>query len=128
MTVRLLVGEVVSGIGDLSRWMRKYADIYRDATGMDLVPGSLNVELDREFRLPDTPRIHLDAEQVGVDVSLVPCHVEGIPAFILRTDRNDAGIGDHPRQIIEVVADVVLRDELRLEDGDRVEVVVPRDL
>ena len=47
-----------------------------------------------------------------------------MPAFIARTDRNEAGTGSHPRDTIEVVADVRLRDRLGLADGGVVEVVV----
>lgn len=120
-----LVGKVDSGAGDLAQWMRKYRQAYRDATGVELVPGSLNVVLDRPYRLPEDGTVRLDPDQAGVGVTLVPCYIEGRRAFLFRTDRNEAGVGRHPRHIIEIVAELHLRDELGLEDGDRVEVVVP---
>lgn len=121
-----LVGRVTSGLGDLSRWMRRHADAYHRATGHELVPGSLNVELHRAWSLPESPRIRLPPEQVGVGMNLVPCTLEGLPAFIARTDRNEAGTGHHPQNLIEIVAPVGLRQTLNLDDGDQVEILVSR--
>jgi CTP-dependent riboflavin kinase len=47
-----LRGRVTTGIGDLARWMRTYADVYERRTGVALFPGSLNVTLDHEYHLP----------------------------------------------------------------------------
>jgi riboflavin kinase len=44
------------------------------------------------------------------------------PAFLLRTDQNETGTGRHPRNIIEIAADVQLRDAYQLKDGDWVEI------
>jgi CTP-dependent riboflavin kinase len=41
--VRTLQGRVASGMGDLSRWMIEYADLYEQCTGVRLYPGSLNM-------------------------------------------------------------------------------------
>lgn len=71
MTV--LVGRVTTGVGDLALWMRRYRDAYREATGIGLVPGSLNVQLEREYPLPDADGIRLTADAVGREVRLVPC-------------------------------------------------------
>ena len=46
-------------------------------------------------------------------------------AFLLRTDQNEKGMGHHPRNIIEIAADVRLRDYYQLEDGDWVEIELP---
>ncbi|MDT5200063.1 MAG: hypothetical protein QOH34_1585 [Mycobacterium sp.] len=48
-----------------------------------------------------------------------------VHGFILRTDKNDTGEGDHPATVIEVAASVRLRDALDLEDGSEFEVTVP---
>jgi CTP-dependent riboflavin kinase len=57
-------------------------------------------------------------------MSIVPCTINGLNAFILRTDKNDRGEGDHSPNIVEVAAAVRLRDALGLDDGDEVEIVV----
>jgi len=105
--------------------MTVHADAYEVATGQRLIPGSLNVTLPREWSLPDDVPIRLEADRVGVGMSLVACRSAGVEAFIARTDRNDAGTGAHSRHVIEVVSSVHLRSELRLDDGDEVTISIP---
>ena len=99
---------------------------YEQKTGMRLYPGTLNVELPVEYRLP-AKVIRLEAGEYGgrVSVSIVPCRIFNRPAFLLRTDQNEAGTGHHSRKIIEIATDVRLRDCYQLQDGDWVEIEFP---
>jgi riboflavin kinase len=105
--------------------MAQYADLYERVTGVRLFPGSLNVVLSHEYRLPPH-RLRLEPGDYGgrVGMNLVPCTIDDQPAFILRTDQNEAGTGHHSRLIVEVAAAVRLRDALDLADGDEVEIVI----
>lgn len=103
--------------------MRRYAAAYERVTGMTLCPGSLNVVLDEQWELP-RERVRLEAPEVGVGVSLVRCTFLDRPAFIFRTDADDAK-GPEQRAIIEILSDVHLRDTYGLEDGDSVEIRIP---
>ena len=125
MTRRTLRGRVRSGRGDFGIWLARLKDHYRSKTGMLLFPGTLNVELPEPFSLPPD-RIRLEAEEYGgrVSVNIVPCRVRGLPAFILRTDNNEAGTGHHPRTIVEVATNANLRETFGLKDGDLVEIEV----
>jgi riboflavin kinase, archaea type len=118
----ILRGKVVSGTGNFSYWIEKLHHHYFRQTGMKLFPGTLNVQLDEPYALPN-PIIRLEGEEYGgsVSVNIVPCSILGKSAFILRTDANEEGRGHHPRTIIEVATDVKLRDHFHLEDGDIVE-------
>jgi CTP-dependent riboflavin kinase len=120
-----LRGTVTGGRGDLAHWMVEYADQYERVNGVRLFPGSLNVVMASEYRLPDE-RLRLDPADYGgrVGMNLVPCRIADIAGFIVPTDQNEAGTGDHGRQVIEVVAAVNLRETLGLVDGDEVEIVV----
>ncbi len=120
-----LVGHVESGIGDFSQWIVKLHDHYRRKTGLDLFPGTLNVRLGRPYRLPPDP-IRLEADEYGgrVSVNLVPCRIFNRAAFILRTDANERGDGDHPREVVEIATDMKLRDAFGLKDGDEVTIAV----
>ena len=126
MPVSVLRGTVTTGIGDLARWMTLYADRYEQCTGVRLYPGSLNLALDHEYRMPAEPPMRLPPDALGgrVGMSIVPCTIMGHPAFVLRTDQNEAGLGDHGRSVIEVAAGVRLRDLLGLSDGDTVVVEI----
>jgi CTP-dependent riboflavin kinase len=119
-------GVVVSGEGDLSRWMDRYRSEYEEATGVSLFPGSLNVVLDEPWPLP--PRtITISADRVGRLVHLVPASIEGHDCFIFRTD-NAERAGPDDRRVLEVLAAVRLRDALGVDDGDSVEVKVDDEL
>jgi riboflavin kinase len=121
----VLKGIVSSGRGDFAKWMQLLHEHYRRKTDTELFPGTLNVQLPEPYRLP-AQRIRLEASEYGgtVSVNMVPCRVFGRRAFILRTDANDAGTGDHPLTVIEIATDVKLRDEYGLADGDTIEVEV----
>ncbi len=121
----ILTGKLISGIGDFSFWIDKLQDYYFKKTGMKLYPGTLNVQLEKPYSLPKRV-IRLEKEEYGgtVSVNMVPCRIFGIKAFILRTDKNEAGLGRYPKTIIEVASDIKLRDKYNLKDGDLVEVEV----
>lgn len=102
--------------------MRQHVKQYEAATGMTLYPGSLNVHLPEPWLLPDFT-LTLPATSVGRLVHLVQCSVSGLPCFIFRTD-NAEQAGPAEKRIVEVLAEVRLRDALGLADGDLVEIVV----
>jgi riboflavin kinase len=118
-----LRGQVRSGVGNFGQWIERLGTLYEQKTGMRLFPGTLNLELPSDYSLPPNV-IRLEAHEYGgrVSVSIVPCRVFERPAFLLRTDQNEAGTGHHPRNIIEIATDVRLRDAYELKDGDWVEV------
>jgi CTP-dependent riboflavin kinase len=118
----VLIGRVATGSGDLKRWMTLYAEAYEAAAGVALYPGSLNVVLEQPWALP-LERVTVGAEAVGRLIHLVPCSVGPRRCFIFRTDMAERAGGQEHR-VVEIVADVRLRDELGVDDGDTVEVVL----
>ena len=125
MPETMLKGKVVSGIGNFSYWIEKLQNHYYVKTGMKLFPGTLNIQLERPYALPkNVIRLEKNEYSGTVSVNLVPCTIFGRRAFILRTDANEAGLGDHSRNIIEIATDFKLRDRYSLKDGDIVEVLV----
>ena len=119
----VLRGRVAGGIGNLARWMIQYADLYERKTGVRLYPGSLNVTLDHPWIVGDAA-IRLEPPEYGVSMSIIPCEINGVGAFIVRTDKNNAGLGDHPPNVVEIVAPTHLRTTLGVSDGDEVEVLI----
>lgn len=118
-----LHGHVTTGIGSLSGWMSTYAAVYAAAVGADLVSGSLNIALDTPWvmRLPE---IRLTAAEIGVDAGLVAARVDGVACWVMRTDKNNRGEGDHVLDVVELIAAVHLRSALDVGDGDPVVVEV----
>jgi riboflavin kinase len=121
--MRTLKGKVVTGVGNFSFWIEKLQDHYRHKTGLQLFPGTLNIQLDEPFDLPQE-RARLEAPEYGgtVSVNIVPCTILGRRAVILRTDKADSEL--QSRVMIEVACEVKLRDQHQLRDGDVVEVAV----
>jgi riboflavin kinase len=124
----ILRGTVVSGMGNFSYWIEKLHSYYLAKTGMHLFPGTLNVQLPEPYTLP-SKALRLEGAEYGgmVSVNIVPCRINGRPAFLLRTDANEQGRGHHPRTIIEIATDVKLRDHFHLTDGSAVEIELPDD-
>ena len=110
-------------MGHFSFWLEKLESYYTQKTGMRLFPGTLNLRLDQPYSLP-ADVIRLEKEEYGgtVSVSMVRCRIFDRPAFLLRTDANEAGRGHHPKNVIEIATDIKLRDLYHLRDGDEVEV------
>ncbi|MBP3963162.1 DUF120 domain-containing protein [Paenibacillus lignilyticus] len=123
--MKTLIGKVVPGLGNFAYWIEKLSAYYESKTGMILFPGTLNIELDEPYDLPTNVMRLEKAEYNGtVSVSIQECSIFGRKAFILRTDGNAAGTGDHPRTIIEIATDVKLREHYSLSDDDVVEVKI----
>ena len=123
--MQILSGIVVSGKGDFSQWIEKLHNYYYQKTGLNFFPGTLNVKLNQHYLIPENS-LCLHANEYGgtVSIYLVPCQIFDLPAYILRTDRNEQGIGDHPLNIVEVACEVKLRDLHNLKDGDKVEIKI----
>jgi riboflavin kinase, archaea type len=121
--MQFLSGIVVIGKGDFSQWITKLHDYYYQKTGLNFFPGTLNIKLNQPYRIPENS-LCLNAIEYGgrVSIYLVPCQILGHDAYILRTDRNEQGIGDHPLNIVEIACEVKLRDAHQLQDRDRVEI------
>jgi riboflavin kinase, archaea type len=124
--MKIVKGKVVSGVMSFSYWMKKLENYYTEKTAMKLFPGTLNVELDEPYSLPEE-RIRLEKEEYGgtVSVSIVACRIFERRAFILRTDQAESEPGHQSKSVIEIACDVKLRDQYNLKDGDSVEVEVP---
>jgi riboflavin kinase, archaea type len=122
----LLRGRVASGQGNFSFWIEKLEEHYLRKTGLRLYSGTLNLVLEQDWSVPANC-MRLEAAEYGgrVSVNLVPCHLFGRTAFVLRTDLNESGMGPHPKNLIEIATDVRLRDAYGLRDGDWVEVEIP---
>jgi riboflavin kinase len=48
----ILRGRVVSGMGNFSYWIEKLHEHHTRKTGMQLFPGTLNLQLDEPYSLP----------------------------------------------------------------------------
>jgi CTP-dependent riboflavin kinase len=105
--------------------MTVHSDAYETTVGARLVPGTLNVALEQPWLVPPGIWARLEPPEYAVPLSIVPCQIEGIDAFVIRTDKNNSGVGDHPPTVVEIAATVRLRDALNLRDGDDIGLAFP---
>ena len=121
----ILQGIAESGIGNFGTWIALLQDHYERRSGMLLFPGTLNLRLKQAFELSENCcRSEAEEYDGTVSVNIVPCTIFGRRDVILRTDKNDAGEGRHPREVVEIATDVCLRDQYGLNDGDIVSIEV----
>jgi riboflavin kinase len=119
------IGKVKTGVGDFSKRMETIPgllDLYYKKTGMKFYPGTLNIKLEKDFSLP-TNCLRIEGDDYGgpVSINILPCKIDGIPAFLLRTDNNEKGLNEtHPKSLIEIACNYKLRNRLNLEDNDQV--------
>jgi len=129
LTVRL-VGRVVSGIGEGSFYMslEGYVKQFEEKLGFRPYPGTLNLELRREYMtyrlyLNLLPGIYIHGFSNGKrtygGVKCFRATIRGLTAGVLVIERTH-----HGPEILEVISPYKLRDALGLRDGDEVEVMV----
>lgn len=121
----VLTGKVKSGLGEASYWMKKAESAFEKKIGLTLFCGTLNVELENEYILPENVEI-LHKEEYGgfQEVYIKECEVLGNKAYILRTSKNMTKDGDHPLNILEIISDVNFREKYKLKDGDEIKIIV----
>ncbi|HSM36060.1 MAG TPA: DUF120 domain-containing protein [Longimicrobiales bacterium] len=117
---RVLDGIVSDGKKVAGRVLGRYIDQIRATVRLpSLLPNTLNVNLQFPYRLRPDFTISRHDWAHHEDVSFEACRVGDVPAVIMRTSTNYHG--DH---VLEIMAEVNLREALGVETGDAVEVTV----
>ena len=126
-----LQGTVVSGEGEGSYYLslEGYRKQIREKLGFDPYPGTLNVlltpeSLERRALMYLRKAITISGFEEGGrrfgEVLAYPAQIDSFwPAAIIIPLKTH-----HPPSIVEIIAPVKLRDELKLKDGDRVTIKV----
>ena len=116
-------GHVRDGSGHSKNWPNELLENYRRLSRLELVPGTLNVELEGPFVISATAPQLAASEWGGEhDVFVVPCRINDHAGVIIRTRVNNCGEGPVRQTIVEIASDVRLREKLGLESGDLVTV------
>jgi len=115
---------VEAGTQNASIWLARFNAAYARKLGMPVFPGSLNLRLPHVFDWAN-PRygpalIRFDRSEYGGerDILLLPCRLEtlnGHPAFLWTTTTPRRGAELY---LVEIVADISLRDTFGVKDGD----------
>lgn len=110
------VGKVRSGVGQSSGHMSIMQHKINSRLQCDVLPGSLNLLLDKPVYLKN--QIRISTTHYPYPYYFYPCVVNGIDMFIMRPPMNKS-----PYKF-ELVATFKLRDKFQLVNGDLLEVDV----
>ncbi|WP_457743038.1 DUF120 domain-containing protein [Thermococcus sp.] len=123
----VIIGEVVSGLGEGAYYVKQYAPLIREYLGFEPFPGTLNVRILFPKTVFDAlcnvrpvliPGFTKEGRTFG-DVKAYRVRIDGVEGAIVIPSRTI-----HPPKIAEIIAPVKLREKLKLKDGDRIRVEV----
>jgi len=78
----ILKGTVVSGCGHFTQRMKRYPDVFSEATGEKLFEGTLNVDVGRTVKIREDFRISgANICEPTQDLLFEKCQINGIPAY-----------------------------------------------
>jgi riboflavin kinase len=123
-------GKVFSGVGEGRYYVSLdgYRRQFIEKLGFDPYPGTLNLRIPKEQlyfrrRLDEEDGILIEGfstpDRTFGEVKAFRCKIKGIEGAIVMPKRTH-----YPEDVLEVISPVKLRDVLKLEDGDYVEVEV----
>ena len=101
---------VERGVGDFKKRMTKYSDVFRNATGEVLEPGTINVNVGKEIKIEEHFRIRgVDIGEPRQDLKFEICRINGIWAYRIRPYTSDGG-GGHGDHVLEIACSVKVPD------------------
>lgn len=122
-------GELISGMGEGQYYITRpgYTQQFEERLGFHPYPGTLNILLERKHdivvreMLDNCPYIKVDGftdeERTFGAVKCYLISINGVKGAIISPLRTH-----HPKNIIEIISPVYLREKLNIKDGDEVSV------
>jgi hypothetical protein len=89
-------GYIVPGCGHFGQRMAKYRDVFTEAAGEKLYPGTLNVKINRKIEIQ--PNFRISGAEIGEprqDLLFENCLINGIKAYRIRPLVLETGGGGH---------------------------------
>jgi CTP-dependent riboflavin kinase len=118
-------GRIQGGVGDFQKRMINYPNVFSKATGEKLVPGTLNVKVEKPIHVREHFRIiGAEIDEPEQDLLFEICRVDQIWAYRIRPSNVQTGIGGHGDDVIEITASKRIPDA---NIGEVVEISFFRD-
>ncbi len=121
----ILKGRVVQGCEHFRERMTRYREVFKQATGQEVFPGTLNVSIDREVKIKEEFRIQ--GAMIGEpkqDLLFERCRINGIDAYRIRPWNVETGVGGHGDDTLEIACSQKIPE---VAVGTEVEVELFRD-
>lgn len=101
-----------------------YPNIFKEATGVDLQPGTINVGIDNLMKVKEDFRIKGSLiGEPNQDLIFEECLINGYPAFRIRPYNIITGEGGHGDDTLEISSETFIPD---LVEGSIVEITLFR--
>ena len=125
MGVKLFYGIVTRGIGEGSIFMsmKHYKSEIKKQLGFDAYPGTLNLNINEEQltllkkSIPIRIKAYEENNKTYGGASCYKAEINNIKGAIIIPD-----INKHKKDIIEFIAPVNLKSELKIKDGDKIKI------
>lgn len=96
-------GYIVKGSNHFQRRIIRYRSVFKDRTGEELFPGTLNVKIDRQIKVREDFRIKgTEINEAGQDLIFERCRINGIDGFRIRPLHLKTGLGGHGDDTLEI--------------------------
>ena len=116
-------GQVFSGKGVGTTRVKQNLETYIQASGKNLIPGTLNIRLTEDFEVLKK-HIYIPPEQIKPiekerGITLIHARINGEEVIIMVPDRPI-----YEKNIIEIIAPFNIRQRFCLKNGDEIEVLI----
>ena len=128
----ILKGHVVNGVGDFTKRMTNFSNVFEKANGKRLIPGTLNVKVEKPVPVREDFKIEgAEIGEANQDLLFENCRIkyegERIRAYRIRPHIHtgeDTGKGGHGDDILEIACYEKIPN---IHDGSEVEIELFRD-
>lgn len=117
--MRIVSGKIQNGCGHFTKRMCDYPDVFENATGEKLYPGTLNIHTDD--KVPVHEHFRIIGQQINEpnqDLLFEICRVNGIWAYRIRPLNLENGKGGHGDHVLEIACKIRLRDMDNFKDNE----------
>lgn len=115
----VLKGRVIDGMGNASIWVKKIEKLFQEKENIKLFHGTLNIKLDKEFKLKHYWIIEPEDYGGTQKVYVQKCKVLKNNCYIVRSNNTV-----HDKDIIEIVSDINFRKTYKLKNNDEIKIVI----
>ncbi len=110
----IITGKIVKGFGEGSFYVGKYGQLFEQALGFLPFAGTLNVKVERKPELKNPITV-----SPGGSFKPVHCYLAKIGDMRCAIVMPEAT--RHPKDVIEIIAPVSVKQHYSLKDGDKIE-------
>lgn len=100
-----ITGVVETGVQDFTKRMNNHPEAFQKATGEKLIPGTINVRVNKEILIKEHFTIcGIDIDEPAQDLLFEPCYINDIPAYRIKPSNICTGEGGYGNDVLEITS------------------------